>query len=61
MRGPCLFKKSDVTKAAKGVLDAGLSVARIEVDHNGSITIVPGRPAEPVQADETSDDLQKLI
>jgi hypothetical protein len=60
MRGPCLFKKSDVTKAAKGILDAGLSVARIEVDHKG-FTIVPGRPAEPVQADETSDDLKKLI
>jgi hypothetical protein len=61
MRGPCRFKKSDVTKAAKAVLAAGLSVARIEVSHNGSITIVPGQPAESVQTDETPADLQKLI
>jgi hypothetical protein len=61
MRGPCRFKKSDVKKATQAVLAAGLSVARIEVDRDGSITIVPGKPADPVQADETPDDLQKLI
>jgi hypothetical protein len=61
MRGPCRFKKSDVTKATKAVLAAGLPIARIEVDHDGSIIIVPGRPAESLQADETPDDLQKLI
>jgi len=61
MRGPCRFKKSDVTKATKAVLAAGLPVARVEVDHNGSITIVPGSPAESLQADETADDLQKLL
>ena len=43
MRGPCRFKKSDVTKATKAVLAAGLPIARIEVDHDGSITIVPCR------------------
>lgn len=61
MRGPCRFKKSDVTKATKAVLAAGLPVARIEVDRDGSITIVPGNPADEVRADETPDDLQKLI
>jgi hypothetical protein len=58
MRGPCRFKKSDVTKATKAVLDAGLPIARVEVNHDGSITIVPGSPPA---ADETPDDLQKLI
>jgi hypothetical protein len=61
VRGPCRFKKSDVTKATKAVLAAGLPVARIEVDHDGSITIVPGTPAEAVRPDETPDDLQKLL
>jgi hypothetical protein len=50
-----------VTKATKAVLDAGLPVARVEVDHNGSISIVPGSPAESLQANETPDDLKKLI
>ena len=61
MRGPCRFKKSDVTKATKAVLAAGLPIARIQVDHDGSITIVPSRLADPLQTDETPDDLQKLI
>jgi len=61
MRGRCRFKKSDVTKATRAVLDAGLPVARVEVDHDGSIIIVPGNPTAVAQVDETSDDLQKLI
>jgi hypothetical protein len=61
MRGPCRFKKSDVTKATRAVLAAGLPIARIEVDHDGSISIVPGSPAETLQANEMPDDLKKLI
>ena len=61
MRGPCRFKKSDVTKATKAVLAAGLPVARIEVDNDGSISIVSGSPVESLQANETPDDLKKLI
>jgi hypothetical protein len=57
-RRPCTFRKTDVTRAAKAVLAAGLLVARVEVDRDGSIVIVPGKPAE---ADETPDDLQKLL
>jgi hypothetical protein len=61
MRGPCRFKKSDVTKATKAVLAAGLPIARIEVDHDGSITVVPCRLTDSLQTDETPDDLRKLI
>jgi hypothetical protein len=58
MRRPSAFRKTDVTRAAKAVLAAGLPIARVEVDRDGSIVIVPGKPAE---ADETPDDLQKLL
>jgi hypothetical protein len=34
-RGAQTFKRSDVTKAVKGAVDAGLSVCRIEIDKNG--------------------------
>jgi hypothetical protein len=38
------FKKRDVTRAVKAVVAAGLAVARVEVDKDGKIVIVPGTP-----------------
>lgn len=37
---PTPFKQIDVTRAAKGVLAAGLPVARMEIDFDGKIVIV---------------------
>jgi hypothetical protein len=45
MRRPSIFKKTDVTRATKAVLAAGLEVARIEIGRDGAIVVVPGRPA----------------
>lgn len=44
MRGPCLFKKRDVTRATKAVLAAGLDIARVEIAKDGAIVVVPGKP-----------------
>jgi hypothetical protein len=44
MRRRSVFKKTDVTRAARAVLAAGLDVARIEVNKDGKIIIVPGKP-----------------
>jgi hypothetical protein len=46
MRRPSTFKKTDVTRATRAVLAAGLEVARVEIDKGGMITVVPGRPDE---------------
>jgi hypothetical protein len=46
MRGPCRFKKTEVTRAAKAVRAAGLEIARVEVDRDGLIRVVPGKPGE---------------
>lgn len=35
------FKKADLTRAAKGVMEAGLEVARVEIDPEGKIIIIP--------------------
>jgi hypothetical protein len=45
-RGPCPFNQSDVTKAVKGVVAAGLQVARVEIAKDGKIIVVPGEPSK---------------
>jgi hypothetical protein len=47
MRRSSIFKKTDVTRAARAVLAAGLNVARIEINpRDGTITVVPGKPGD---------------
>ena len=41
MRRPVSFKKTDVTRATRAILDAGLEVARVEVAKDGLIVVVP--------------------
>lgn len=38
---PTPFKQIDVTRAAKGVVAAGLEVERVEVDREGTIIVFP--------------------
>jgi hypothetical protein len=53
MRRPSKFKKTDLTRAAKAVLAAGVGIARIEIDPvSGKITIIPGSSSN---SEETSD------
>ena len=53
-RGAHKFKQGDVTKAAKGVVNAGLSVKRIEIQE-GKIVVFTGRPDDKGQANEWDD------
>ena len=50
MRRPARFLQSDVRRAVQGAMDAGLVVARVEVDLQGKIVIVSeeGGPKEAV-------------
>lgn len=47
MRSPSAFKKTDVTRAARAVLDAGLDVRRVEINKDGGFAIILGKPTEP--------------
>jgi len=52
MRRPARFLQSDVRRAVQGAMDAGLVVARVEVDLQGKIVIVSGSEAKfPAAAD----------
>jgi hypothetical protein len=46
MRRPCTFKKTDVTRATKAVLAAGLNVGQVQIDKNGTIVVIPGKPEQ---------------
>jgi hypothetical protein len=54
-RGQCTFRQGDVTKAVKAVVAAGVHVARVEVDREGRIVVVAGKPADSVVAAEANE------
>jgi hypothetical protein len=39
-------RQRDICAAVKGAVAAGLEVARVEVDKEGRITIITGKPSE---------------
>jgi hypothetical protein len=43
-RGQCTFRQSDVTKAVKAVVAAGVPMARVEIDRDGKIVLVTVGP-----------------
>lgn len=53
-RGPCVFKKTDVTRATRAVIAAGLDVARVEISKQGVIVVVPGKPGEGANGDASN-------
>jgi hypothetical protein len=53
MRRPCLFKERDVKRAGRAVLAMGLDIGRVEIDKNGTIVVIPGKPKEA--ADESTE------
>jgi hypothetical protein len=60
MRRPSAFKKTDLTRATRGILDAGLSVTSVEFK-DGGFTIITGKSQEVSHDDETPEDVLKLI
>jgi len=51
MRRESLFRKIDIKRATLAVLAAGLGVERVQVNKDGSIVIIPGKPAETADKD----------
>jgi hypothetical protein len=42
-RAPSTFRQTDVTRAVRAVVAAGVEIARVEIDKAGKIVIVTGQ------------------
>lgn len=51
-RGPCTFRQHDITAAVKAVTAAAVPVARVEIDKNGRIVVVIGKPGDEQSKNE---------
>jgi len=49
-RGQQTFKQSDVTKAIKATVKAGIAVERVEIDANGKIIVVSAKTEDAIEA-----------
>jgi hypothetical protein len=54
-----IFKQRDVTRAARALRAAGFDLARIEINRDGLIVVVPGKPAEDVSGGSDLDKWMK--
>lgn len=52
-RGVQAFRQTDVTKAIKAAVSAGLSVQRVEIDRDGKIVMIFGAPVPDAANDNT--------
>ncbi len=48
-RRPCTFRETDVKRAVKAVRAAGVEIARVEIQKDGRIIVVSGKPKETIQ------------
>lgn len=51
-RGPATFRQRDMTAAVRAVKAAGIGIARVEVDRDGKIVVIPGTPPRAEQPAE---------
>ena len=42
--GRPLFRQRDLSRAVRGARSAGMEIARIEIDKEGVIKLIPGKP-----------------
>jgi hypothetical protein len=46
-RGLLTFRQRDLVRALKGTKAAGLEVSKVEIDKDGRIVVIIGKPEEP--------------
>lgn len=58
MTAPARFRQADVKRAVAGIVAAGLSVAKVEIDAGGKIVVIPGKPTTSPGNDNEWADLE---
>jgi hypothetical protein len=58
-RRPATFRQSDLTRALKAALAAGIGVARVEIDPNGKIAVIAGEPSYINASEQLNGDAGK--
>jgi hypothetical protein len=56
-RGPLSFKESDLMRAIKCAIKAGLQVAGYEITKAGSIVVHVGKPTEQKETDDNPREI----
>ena len=58
IRGPNKFRKTETTRLCRAVLDAGLSISRVEYDPlNGKTVVFPSKPGDVSGGDNPWDEV----
>lgn len=57
------FKRTDVTRATRAVLAAGLNVARVDINKDGSFAIIPETVAqsEPAAVNKSANPWDEVL
>lgn len=55
MTAPARFTKADVKRAVSGMLAAGVPIAKIEIEPNGKIAIIPANQNDKQDGGEWAD------
>jgi hypothetical protein len=58
-RGPLSFRQTDVARAIKGAVAAGLTVQRVEVDKTGRIIVIVAEPGK-AEADTGANEWDRI-
>jgi hypothetical protein len=56
MRRPCSFRESDVRRTIKAARASGIEIARFEIDRDGRIVVVLGKPVQTVNENEAYNE-----
>jgi hypothetical protein len=58
MRRAAAFRQNDITRALRAAAQAGRDVSRVEIDPDGKIVLVLGKPLE---SESTTPDGSKIV
>ena len=60
-RRPCIFRQTELTRALKGALAAGIEIQRVEIGRDGKIVLFAGKPPKvPCEREDQRNEWDTL-